>query len=213
MNSYLTAVAIVVAASLLGCGRGPGESRTMSPAEKPKGMRKFDYLACDGGPHLVLPKGVSHNWMGIRSPLDALNPASEYGKACAAVANQRMALIPVGSGQAILLHGPPMSAWGRSPEGWVDLYYLENWTDEDLDALIDRAVAATPTAGMKDNGNNIKLDEPGLILLFAGDRPGDTAYGERPIPIDAGTYRVLEGQYRLGQKEAVTIYRLQPSEG
>ena len=56
----------------------------MSSAEKPEGMSKFDYLACDGGPHLVLPKGVSQSWKGIRSPLDALNPASEYGKALGA---------------------------------------------------------------------------------------------------------------------------------
>jgi hypothetical protein len=183
----------------------------MNSAEKPQGMSKFDYLACDGGPHLVLPKSLRTDWKGIHSPADAVNPASEYGKACAAVANRRMAVIAVGSGQAILLQDPPMSAWGRSHESWVDLYYLEGWKDEELDALIGRAVAATPTSGMKDTGKTIKLDEPGLILLYSGDRPGDTVYGEHHIPIETGSYRVLEGQYRVGQKEAVTIYRLRPS--
>jgi hypothetical protein len=118
----------------------------MSSGEKPKGMSKFNYLACEGGPHLVLPKSLRSNWQGIRSPADALNPASEYGKACAAVANQRMATIAVGSGRAILLQDPPMSAWGRSPEGWVDLYYLEAWSDEDLDALIGPRSRPLPAA-------------------------------------------------------------------
>jgi hypothetical protein len=177
----------------------------------PKGLSHFDYLVCDGGPHLVLPKALSNNWRGITSPSDALNPISEYGKACAAVANQRMALIPVSSGQAIVLQNPPMSAWGRSPEGWIDLYYLEGWKDENLDGLIKRAVVATPTASMKDTGKLLTLNEPGLIFLFAGDRPGDTVYGEYHIPIGSGSYRILEARYSVAQKEAVIVYRLRPS--
>jgi hypothetical protein len=64
---------------------------------------------------------------------------------------------------------------------------------------------------MKDTGETIRLDAPGLILLYSGDRPGDTVYGEHPIPIEAGSYGVLEGKYRVAHQEAVTIYRLRPS--
>ena len=140
-----------------------------------------------------------------------MNPASDYGRACAAVSSQHMALLAVGKGQAIVLANPPLSAWGHSPEGWVDIYYLEAWADTNIDALIKRAVTGTPTSGMSDGGKIIKLNQPGLILLFAGDQPGNTAYGEHAIPIDAGAYRILEGHYQVGQKEEVYIYRLRPN--
>jgi hypothetical protein len=64
---------------------------------------------------------------------------------------------------------------------------------------------------MTDTGKLLKLDVAGLILLYAGDRPGQTIYGEHDIPNDAGAYRILEGRYSVAQKEAVTIYRLQPN--
>jgi hypothetical protein len=179
-------------------------------AQKPAGMSEFDYLACDGGPHLVLPKELSKNWKGTGSILGAINPFSDYRKACDAVSSQQMALISVGAGQAMVLADPPLSAWGRSPEGWIDIYYLNAWADTNTDAMIKRAVAVTPTSAMTDTGKPMTLKESGLILLFAGDSPGNTAYGENAIPIAPGTYRILEGHYKAGTTEEIFIYRLQP---
>lgn len=178
--------------------------------QKPAGMSEFDYLACDGGPHLVLPKELSKNWKGTGSLLGLINPLSDYKKACDAVANQQMALIAVGSGQAMVLADPPLSAWGRSPEGWIDIYYLNAWADTNTDAMLKRAVAAIPTSTMTDTRKTMTLKESGLILLFAGDSPGNTAYGENAIPITPGTYRILAGHYKAGATEEVYIYRLQP---
>ena len=173
-------------------------------------MTAFQYLTCDGGPHIVLPAELSQHWKGANSALDVLNPASDYGRACASAVNQKMSLLPVGNGHAIVLASPPMSAWGRSPEQWVDIYSLESWRDMNLDALIARAVVTTPTTAMTDSGHSISLTQSGLILLFAGDRHGDTAYGEHPIPIEAGTYQILIGHYKAGISEDVYIYRLRP---
>lgn len=174
-------------------------------------MTDFDYLACDGGPHLVLPKELSGRWKGTGSVWAALGSMSDYGRACAAVADQDMALIPVGGGQAMVLADPPLSAWGHSPEGWVDIYYLEAWPDTNIDAVIKRALAAVPTSAMTGSGKVMTLKEAGLVLLFAGDVPGRTAYGEYAIPIEPGSYRILEGHYKLGATEAVYVYRFQPS--
>jgi hypothetical protein len=176
-------------------------------------MSDFGYLACDGGPHLVLPKELSRRWEGAGSVLAALSPSSDYGRACAAVARQEMALIPVGSGLAMVLADPPLSAWGHSPEGWLDIYRLGAWADTNIDAMIKRAVAATPTSAMTDTGKVMTLVEPGLILLFAGDKPGSTAYGEHAIPIGPGSYRILEGHYQTGVPEDVRVFRLQPTGG
>ena len=180
-------------------------------ASKVARMSEFEYLACDGGPHLVLPKELSGQWKGSGgSVLAAMNPLGDYRRACAAVTNQHMALIPVGSGQAMVLASPPMSGWGRSPEGWIDIYYLEAWVDTNIDAMVKRAVAATPTSAMSDTGKVITLTKSGLVLLFAGDTPGSSAYGEYAIPIEAGSYCILEGHYKSRNWEELYVYRLRP---
>jgi hypothetical protein len=111
-----------------------------------------------------------------------------------------------GPGQALVLANPPMSAWGRSPEGWIDVYDLRTWDDTNLDALIQRAVA-TPTNSMVNTGTTLALHQIGMLLLFAGDRPGDAVYGESRIPIAPGSYEILEGRFDLDGIEEVRIYR------
>lgn len=181
-------------------------------AAKPTGLKEFDYLVCDGGPHLVLPKELSSQWKGAGSMLAALNPKSDYGRAVAATANQRMALIPVGSGQAMVLDNPPLSSWGHSPEGWIDIYDLEGLRDRNVDAMLKRAVDATPTASMTGAGKTMTLAQPGLILLFAGETPGRTAYGQFDIPLGAGSYQILEGHYKpAATTENVYVYRFRPT--
>ena len=190
---------------------------TSIPEQMPPGMNEFEYLVCDGGPHLVLPRAVSTHWKGMKLLRYILGLTTDYGRACAAIRDRRLAVIEVGPGQAIVLAGPPMSAWGRSPEGWIDLYYLDDWSAPSLDLLIKRAVAAVPTHDMTDTGYAIKLTEPDMTLLFAGEQLGETAYGQFNIPIAVGSYRILEGQYQKGcyedrNKDTVIIYRLKPIE-
>jgi|GEM_PF-2362004 len=209
MRCLTTISSFIFVIVLAGCGQQTGSTPQQS-SQKIAGMSEFDYLACDGGPHLVLPRELSRQWKGAGSFLAVLSRSGDYGRACAAVTNQHMALIPVGTGQAMVLADPPLSAWGRSPEGWIDIYYLEAWPDTNTDAMIKRAVAATPTKAMTDTGKVMSLKEAGLILLFAGDKPGSTAYGEYAIPIEPGTYRILEGHYQTGKSEEVYVYRLQP---
>lgn len=189
---------------------GSDDKQTQANAQKVAGMSEYDYLACDGGPHLVLPKELSPKWKGASSILSVFNPFGDYKKACDAVSNQQMALISVGGGQAMVLADPPLSAWGHSPEGWVDIYYLNNWPDTNTDAVIKRAITTTPTSAMADTGKKMTLKEAGLILLFAGDTPGSTAYGEFPIPLASGTYQILEGHYKPSDTEEVFIYRFRP---
>jgi hypothetical protein len=202
---------IAIAIAFVGCGQQTQTDNGQSTVtEQPPGMNEFEYLASDGGPHLVLPKELSGKWKGSSGFFFLLSSKNDYSRACAATTNQMIALLAVGSGQAIVLGNPPLSAWGHSPEGWIDIYNLQAWADTNTDALIKRAVTNTLTSGMKDSGKVIKLNQPGLILLFAGDKPGNTAYGEHDIPIGAGSYRILEGHYRPQTNEEVFIYRLQP---
>jgi hypothetical protein len=173
-------------------------------------MSKYPYLAADGGPHLLLPVEAAGAWKGVSSMAAVLDPKSDYGRACAATANAQMALIPVDPASALVFADPPMTAWGKSRDGLVEVYYLGAWTGMNLDALIAKATAALPTASLTDSGATLQLHEPDAFLLFAGDTPRSTAYGVHRVTILAGKYNVLVGTYSANG-ESVTVYRLKPA--
>jgi hypothetical protein len=190
----------VIFVTLVGCddrssttGQAP-PSAPMKAAAAPAGMNKYPYLAADGGPHMLLPCGVA----GV-----------DYNRACALTANAQIALMPVGAVSAMILADPPMTAWGTSTDGLVEVYYLKAWTGMNLDALIATATPALPTASMTDTGQVFRLAEPDAFLLFAGDTPTSTAYGVHRVKIRAGAYKILTGTFTAAG-ESVTIYRLQP---
>jgi hypothetical protein len=202
-------LAVCIGLATAGCERKDEQSNS-SNSEKVPGMSNHDYLACDGGPHLVLPRELGKQWKGAGSLAAVLSPKSDYGRACAATTNKLMALIAVGSGNAIVLANPPMSAWGHSPESWIDIYYLNAWSDTNLDALIQQAVAAVPTTSMTNSGNTITLSQPGMVLMYSGEPLGSTAYGQYSIPINPGAYNILAGTYNPNATNEVHIYRFQP---
>lgn len=187
--------------ALIGCddpssSTGPAPAATaVNAATATVGMNKHPYLAADGGPHMLLPSGVA----GV-----------DYGRACALTANTQMALMPVGSVSAMILADPPMTAWGTSADGLVEVYYLQSWTGMNLDGLIAKATAALPSASMTDSGQVFRLAEPDAFLLFAGDTPTSTAYGVHRVKLPVGSYKILTGTFTAAG-ESVTIYRLKPA--
>jgi len=173
-------------------------------------MNKYPYLAADGGPHMLLPAEAASAWTGAPSMLAVTNPKSDYGRAGAATATAQMGVIPVGSTTALVFADPPMTAWGTSADGMVEVYYLKSWAGMNLDVLIAKATAALPTASLTNSGTVLQLHEPDAFLLFAGDTPSSTAYGVHRVKIPAGNYNVLVGTY-TAKGESVTVYRLQPA--
>jgi len=210
----MRSLALIVATLLavVGCDDHSAQSSSTppTPTSAPAGMNKYPYLAADGGPHMLLPAEAASAWTGASSMPAATNPKSDYGRACAATANAQMGVIPVGPTTALVFADPPMTAWGTSSDGMVEVYYLESWSSMNLDALIARATAALPTASLTSSGAVLQLHQPNAFLLFAGDTPSSTAYGVYQVKISAGKYNVLVGTY-TAQGESVTIYRLQPT--
>ena len=124
----------------------------------------------------------------------------------------RWGLINVGNGKAMVLSGPPMSAWSKSPDGrGIDVFVLQAWTNMDLDSFIERAIRETPTEKMTDTTFVWKLHDSRLVLMFAGDDPTRNVYSVHTIPIRPGDYRILEGHFRPSNLEEIFIYRIVPS--
>jgi hypothetical protein len=200
---FVPVLGIVLMLALIGCDErsspsAPAPPSTSTSTTMTAGMSAYEYLAADGGPHMLLPAEAASAWSGASSMLAVVNPKSDYGRACAATAATRIVLIPVGSASAIVFANPPMTAWGKSADGLVEVYYLEAWTGTNLDALISKATASLTTASMSDSGKVLQLHEADAYLLFAGDTPSSTAYGVHRVPISAGKYNVLEGTYSGG---------------
>jgi hypothetical protein len=190
-------------------GSSPTPSSHAAAPAAPVGMNKFPYLAADGGPHMLLPVDVASAWTGVTSMAAALDPSSDYGRACTVALSKEMSLLSVGSSNAVIFADPPMSSWGKSADGLVEIYYLKSWTTMDTDSLIDRATASLPTASLTDSGHKLKLTAPDAFLLFAGDTTSGSAYGVHRVTLPAAEYRILVGTY-ASAGESVTVYRLQP---
>jgi hypothetical protein len=174
--------------------------------------RKHNYFVCDGGPHLLLPRSVRNHWGGMGGNYDPLDPTTDYGRACKV--EPPFGLIQVGESHALVLaDSPAMSAWGPAlPEGTINLFIFEEWKTTDLDALTDHALAAIPAENMLDTGVRWNLTEEGLSLMFAGDQPGNAAYGEMQIPTVPGIYWVFNARYDSEQGK-LWIIRLEPRLG
>jgi Immunity protein 21 len=170
-----------------------------------RGQDRYEYFACDGGPHLLLPSALASEWKGVENPDDVLDPTTDYGRACAA-SDEGIALLPVGDGHALVLGpNPPMTAWTTAPDGSIEVYIVETWSTGDLDALIDeaRAAASWPST----DAIQWRAPEGGVVLMFAGDTVDAAAYGAMPIPLPAGLYRV-ERDARVTELGSVTAVRL-----
>ena len=197
-------VVILLALSTVGCDLAlpsaqgpPAAAANAANAAAAAGMSKYPYLAADGGPHMLLPSGA---------------PGVNYAQACAATAAAQMAVMPAGSGTAVIFADPPMTAWGTSSDGLVEVYYLGSWTQMNLDGLIATATAALPTASLTNTGSVLQLPQADAFLLFAGDTPTRFAYDCHRVTIPAGKYSILTGTY-AAKGESVTVYRLKPAGG
>jgi hypothetical protein len=187
----------------------PTAAPPAKPIAAPPGLKKFHYLACDGGPHMLLPAAAAPAWRGVSSMTNVLDPKSDYGRACVAIAKDPFALLPVAASTALILQSPPMSAWGKSSDGLIEIYDLQAWDNTDLDSLITTATAALPTASLKDTGDTFELTSPDAFLLYAGDTITSFAYEVHRVPLPAGKYHLLTATYKSGINE-IRIYRLKP---
>src|SRR5688500_17892477 len=176
------ALLVVIAACCGACDDGSTGAAPV-PAATP-GMIKYGYVSAEGGPHLVLPDALRASWGGVTVAGLAGATTDDYARACKI--NTSFALIPCGQGQALVLGGSPgMTALPTTLPAnatSIDVVILEAWEDNDLDALVDRAIATLPTEKMADTGQTWTIDPPGgLTMIFAGDKPDQVVFGEQRL--------------------------------
>jgi hypothetical protein len=204
MRSLWTIGLLLGASLVAGCdrsdaGAGSDIATPPAPATAPAGMTKYIYQAADGGPHILLPDELRGAWRGG----NGISTSDDYARAGKVTGS--FGLIPVGSGQGLVLAGSPgMAAIATRSDGrGADVIVLESWTSDNLDALIDESLAALPTGKLTDTKKTLTITASGATLIFAGDRPGNTAYGEERIKLEPGPYALHEGRHKSNMGELV----------
>jgi hypothetical protein len=159
---------------------------------------KSHWFTCDSGPLVLLPSSQRNSW-GRTHPVGALDTDSDYQRACKVKAP--FGFIAVGAGQALVLAGnPKITFWDRSPNhNGIDLCTFVQWKSANLDDLKELAAAAQSSTALSDAQVRWTLPEGGADLMFAGDHPGQSVYGEVSIPIEPGVYHILKGSYENAQ--------------
>lgn len=187
--------------AMFACGQPPAQTSETGEADglREAGMGQFEYMACDGGPHIVIPVSVGGRWRGVFG--------RDYARAGSVP--EPFGFVAVGDQSALVLTNPELSAWAPSPagEGEVDIFILRAWKTDPDDVI--RRAQAWSVGKMTDTYHAWKLKSAEVSLLYAGDVPGKSpVYGEIKIPIAAGTYRLFSAEYKKPSVGEVIMIRL-----
>src|SRR5687768_12943011 len=85
--------------------------------------RSLKWLACDGGPHLILPREVLGDWQACDAScftrLAPYDGSTDYARACAIALEREVGIISVGTMSGVVVGGGevPMSTWVAREDG------------------------------------------------------------------------------------------------
>lgn len=166
-------------------------------------------LACDGGPHLLLPEAESGLWRGADQFKDDLDETTDYGRACLAVGDVEMALLSVGKGEALVLQDPPLSGMIALPTGHGCILVFDEWTSVELNPLLQTAISTLGEQDYHPTGLRWRNNSEAVLLFASVDRITEPIYDVFRHPLAPGEYDLHRGEYDrdLG---ALRLWRLVP---
>ena len=150
-----------------------------------------------GGPHLVIPERYASDWEGCFVPshgrvvqakfrCNPEGPATDYDRACDV--GGWLGVIPVGSGEALVLHGDhtPATYYRRSQAHFLLRWHYAYSETELLDHFHD-VQARLPVE------ETVTFRHPGgkLYLMDSVDLPGRWLVEHEEFELPKGHYRVL----------------------
>lgn len=210
LHRYLNGIFLFFTISVIfisGCKKDTPNSQMDEVDNMEAGMNKYEYLCSDGGPFIIIPKSLSRKWKGHKINLiNPLDPKTDYGRACSIGSN--WGKIKVGDGEALVFADPPMISWKYfEEEKYLEIYVMKFWKTTDLDSILDRVISNIKSDSFKDTDATIHIDDSGLILVYAGDKIGDSLYGESYLAVDPGLYKIHAANFK-NENEEIDLYRL-----
>lgn len=170
-------------------------------------MDRYQYQCWEGGPHILIPNAVASAWAGQKSGVGALDPNTDYGRACQV--QGPFGFIEVAGHKALVFADPPLAAWDpTSTTSSQHFFFLSGWDTLDTDGLLDRVKAQ---AQMKLTDILWSVPSDGVRMIYAGDDPAGSTVGRIDIPTLAGEYRLSTGEYNVAGDGHVIVLRFDRS--
>jgi hypothetical protein len=171
-------------------------------------MAGISWVACDGGPHLLVESELAIAWGGTRPPEEGrvVNArfrwsdepgavATDYDAACDV--DDLVGLVPVGRGVGLVLGDEvPMSTWipHRDFAGGVVVVPME-WPEPGMpEERLLSAVASVPSNAFSDTDICLAVGAGGLVLCAAADSGPNWTYPTLHVSVLPGRYRVLSAE-------------------
>jgi len=165
-------------------------------------MERYKYQCWEGGPHIILPNSVANRWNGHVMTKIPLDPSTDYGRACRI--ERAYGFIEVGDGKGLVMRDPPLVAWdpSSSSDHSQTFFILNEWTNEALDDLLDRAKQEVE---FKASPEIWEIPTGGLRMIYAGDDFQGSVAGRIDIPASAGKYSLVAGEYKEKEGNVIVL--------
>jgi len=154
------------------------------------------WIACDGGPHLILPREVLCDWQACDASCFARLPPydgpTDYARACTIALEREVGIICVGGMSGLVVGGEvPMSTWiARDDRCGGDLVVALEWGRDAADDDILASLAELQDESLRQEDLHISVGQGGLVHFAACDRPPRWVYSHHEAPIRPGTYQI-----------------------
>lgn len=172
------------------------------------------WVACDGGPLLLLAEKYIHAWEGTNIPAKGHHvqarfrwnpggPATDYDRACDV--EDYLGLIRVDEAQALVLSDAPFATtWFPSSDGGVFI----RWVYADSDAEVMDAFNRIPDEAYKDTELSLSVEDSTLVLFAACESGDEQIYSRLQIQLPLGRYRIFTCEYEESERTSIICHRL-----
>lgn len=184
----------------------PPIESSRSVSETILGMEKYEYFCSDGGPFILMPSAIKHQWKGVGKLLNVLSPKTDYGRACQVVYSEgAYGMINAYSNQVFVVDSPMLATNKECDGKSVIIYALVSWQVDNLDALIDIACSTLQEEDFTSTEESIQCKD-GFVFMYAGDIYDDCLYGVKNISAKAGIYNISKACWKEDGNE-VRIFK------
>lgn len=175
----------------------------------------------NGGPLILLPENLLEYWEGANPPTggrqveakfrwDPHGPATDYDKACD-ISND-LGLLEVGSGQALILGGEPMSTtwWNKFTVNTVGV--LVRWRFAEDENSIIRYLSKLTNMSFPKPEVFIEVSSFPLILFdsaFSGAEQSSLENNKIKISLPEGVYGISSVEYNPDRKSSFLLHKVE----
>ncbi len=167
------------------------------------------WISSEGGPLLLLPKGIVSAWGGCRKPGDSLSEdadgKTDYDRACEI--SDYIGILLVGKEEGLVLGEHMQTCWISLGENEGGM--LVQWLYANDEASAINHITNVPNHLFRSAGIIFHVSEP-ILYLFDSAICGKSLKSEDVfvVELQPGPYRVETASYKPNEHTALVIHRL-----